>query len=155
MIVAFDVNKPTFRHKIFESYKANREKMPEEIRANIPYIKQLIESLNIPICENPGFEADDVIGTLAKKAEQLQMNVFMMTPDKDYGQLVSDNIKMYKPRRFGKDVEILGLDEIKSKYSINTPEQLIDILALWGDSVDNIPGAPGIGEKTAIKLISQ
>lgn len=155
IVVAFDINKPTFRHEIFEMYKANREKMPEEIRTNIPYIKQFIESLNIPICEKPGFEADDIIGTLAKKAENDGKDVFMMTPDKDYGQLVSENIKMYKPRRFGKDVEILGIEEIKNKYSIKSAEQLIDILALWGDAVDNIPGAPGIGEKTAIKLISQ
>lgn len=153
--VVFDVNKPTFRHEMYKEYKANREIMPEDLRENIPYIRRLIHAMNIPLIEQAGYEADDVIGTLAKRIEKKDIDVFMMTPDKDYGQLVSKNIKMYKPKRFGAGIEILGVDEINKKYGLTKPEQLIDILALWGDSSDNIPGAPGIGEKTASKLIGQ
>lgn len=153
--IVFDVNKPTFRHEMFEAYKANREAMPEDIRINIPFIRQLIKAMNIPLIEQAGYEADDVIGTLAKKSEKSGVEVFMMTPDKDYGQLVSENIKMYKPKRFGAGIDILGVNEINEKYDFKDPIQLIDILALWGDTSDNIPGAPGIGEKTAKKLIAQ
>jgi DNA polymerase-1 len=153
--VVFDVSKPTFRHEMYKEYKANREKMPEELRENIPYIRDMIMAMNIPLIEQEGYEADDVIGTLAKRLEKKGVDVFMMTPDKDYGQLVSENIKMYKPKRFGQGVDILGVEEINEKYKLKEPTQLIDILALWGDSSDNIPGAPGIGEKTAIKLIGE
>src|SRR6056297_1782116 len=137
--VVFDVSAPTFRHEMYKEYKATREEMPEDIRVNIPYIRKLIEAMNIPLIEQKGYEADDVIGTLAKRLEKNGVEVFMMTPDKDYGQLVSKNIKMYKPKRFGQGIDILGVDEIKEKYAIDKPEQLIDILALWGDSSDNVP----------------
>ncbi len=153
--VVFDVSAPTFRHEMYKEYKATREEMPEDIRINIPYIRNLIEAMNIPLIEQKGYEADDVIGTLAKRLEKNGVEVFMMTPDKDYGQLVSENIKMYKPKRFGQGIDVLGVDEIKEKYAIEEPEQLIDILALWGDSSDNVPGAPGIGEKTAKKLVGK
>ncbi|KOH47005.1 DNA polymerase I [Sunxiuqinia dokdonensis] len=152
--VVFDVHAPTFRHELFEAYKGTRDEMPEDIRKAIPWIRKIIEAYNIPILEKAGFEADDVIGTLAKKGEQVGYQVFMMTPDKDYAQLVSDNIFMYKPGRAGNDVEIWGVDQVKEKFEIERPEQVIDILGLMGDSSDNIPGCPGIGPKTAMKLIS-
>ena len=152
--VVFDVHAPTFRHELFEDYKGTRDEMPEDIRKAIPWVRKIIEAYNIPILEKEGFEADDVIGTLAKKGEQEGYQVFMMTPDKDYAQLVSDNIFMYKPGRAGNDVEIWGVDQVKEKFEIETPEQVIDILGLMGDSSDNIPGCPGIGPKTAMKLIS-
>lgn len=153
--VAFDPAGPTFRNDMFPQYKANRQETPEDIKLSVPYIKKIIEAYNIPVVEYPGFEADDIIGTLAKQAEKQGFKVFMMTPDKDYGQLVSDQIMMFKPRKSGSDSEILGPVEICSKYGINNPLQLIDILALWGDASDNVPGVPGIGEKTAIKIISE
>ncbi|MBE9469296.1 MAG: DNA polymerase I [Bacteroidetes bacterium] len=153
--IVFDVHAPTFRHKMFSEYKANREEMPEDLRLAIPYIREVIKAFNIPIIEKPGFEADDVIGTMAKVAEQKGFVTYMMTPDKDYAQLVSDKIFMYKPRHLGKGVEIWDVDKVKEKFSINNPEQVIDILALWGDSVDNIPGCPGVGEKTSKKLIGE
>lgn len=152
--VVFDVHAPTFRHELFEAYKGTRDEMPEDIRKAIPWVRKIIEAYNIPILEKEGFEADDVIGTLAKKGEQEGYQVFMMTPDKDYAQLVSENIFMYKPGRAGNDVEIWGVDQVKEKFEIETPEQVIDILGLMGDSSDNIPGCPGIGPKTAMKLIS-
>ncbi|NQT78310.1 MAG: DNA polymerase I [Bacteroidetes bacterium] len=153
--VAFDTRAPTVRVEQYAEYKANREKMPEDISLAIPYIIKLIEAFNIPILAVDGYEADDVIGTLAKKAEQQDFKVFMMTPDKDFGQLVSDNIFMFKPARMGNKPEVLGVQEICKKYKINLPEQFIDILGLWGDASDNIPGVPGIGEKTASKLIAE
>ena len=153
--VAFDTQAPTVRVKEYAEYKANRDKMPEDIALAIPYIIELIEALNIPVLKVDGYEADDVIGTLAKKAETSGFEVFMMTPDKDFGQLVSENILMYKPARKGNKPEILGVDEICLKYKIQEPEQLIDILGLWGDASDNIPGVPGVGEKTASKLIAE
>ncbi len=153
--VAFDTMAPTIRHEDFSEYKANREAMPEDLATSIPYIKKLIEGFNIPILYVDGYEADDVIGTLAKKAEKEGFEVFMMTPDKDFGQLVSENISMYKPPRMGNKAEILGPKEICAKYGLKEPEQLIDILGLWGDASDNIPGVPGIGEKTASKLIGE
>ncbi len=153
--VVFDVSAPTFRHEMFKEYKANREEMPEDLRKSIPYIKKIIEGFNIPIIEKPGFEADDVIGTLAKKAEEKGFTTYMMTPDKDYAQLVSDNILMFKPGKGGDDAEVWGIKEVQEKFGINTPDQVIDILGLMGDSADNIPGCPGIGPKTAEKLISQ
>lgn len=152
--VCFDPKGGTFRHKMFEEYKANRDKTPEDISFAIPYIKQIIEGFNIPVIEVPNYEADDVIGALAKKGAQQGFDVYMMTPDKDYGQLVEENIKMYKPARSGNKAEVMGVAEINAKHGIDNPLQVIDILGLWGDSSDNIPGCPGIGEKTATKLIN-
>ena len=153
--VAFDTMAPTQRHEDFAEYKANREKMPEDLATAIPYVKQLLEALNIPVLLLDGYEADDIIGTLAKKAEEKGFVTYMMTPDKDFGQLVSDKIFMYKPSRNGKPAEIWGPQEVCQRYGIEHPAQFIDILGLWGDAVDNIPGVPGIGEKTAAKLIAQ
>lgn len=153
--VAFDPKGGNFRNDIYPLYKANREETPEDIRKSIPYIKQIIEAYNIPVIEVERYEADDVIGTLSKQAASEGFEVFMMTPDKDYGQLVEEHIKMYKPGRSGGEFEIWGVDEIKEKFQIDNPLQVIDMLALWGDASDNIPGAPGIGEKTAQKLIAQ
>lgn len=152
--VAFDPKDGTFRHEVYKEYKANRESMPEDLRESIPYVRRIIEGLNIPIVEYPGYEADDVIGTLAKKAKNNGFVTFMMTPDKDYCQIVEDNIYVFKPKSFGNGIDILGVNEVKEKFEVERPEQVIDILGLWGDSSDNIPGAPGIGEKTAKKLIS-
>jgi len=153
--VAFDTMAPTLREEGFAEYKANRERMPEDIELSIPYIVRLTEAFKIPVLKSDGYEADDVIGTLAKRAEKEGFKVFMMTPDKDFGQLVSDNIYMYKPARMGNKPEILGVDDICQKYKISEPTQLIDILGLWGDASDNIPGVPGVGEKTASKLIAE
>ena len=153
--VAIDTKAPTFRHETFEAYKANRERMPEDLSASIPYVIKLIEGFNIPLLFVDGFEADDVIGTLAKKAEKEGFTTYMMTPDKDFGQLVSENIKMFKPARMGNKAEIWGEYEVCERFGIVRPTQLIDILGLWGDASDNIPGVPGIGEKTAIKLIAE
>ena len=153
--VVFDVSAPTFRHEMFPEYKAHREEMPEDLRKSIPYIRKIIEAFNIPIIEKAGFEADDVIGTLAKKAEQEGYTTYMMTPDKDYAQLVTDKIMMYKPGKSGGDAEVWGLKEVQENFGINTAEQVIDILGLMGDTADNIPGCPGIGPKTAEKLISE
>ncbi len=143
------------REDIFAEYKAHREEMPEDIRKAIPDIIKIIEAFNIPVIAKEGFEADDIVGTLAKKAEKEGFQVIMMTPDKDYGQLVSENIKIYKPGRMGNPSEILGVKEICEKFEITNPLQVIDLLGLWGDSVDNIPGIPGVGEKTAKKLIQE
>ena len=153
--VVFDTKAPTFRHKMYEAYKAQRPPMPEDLRKMIPYIRQIIQAYRIPILELDGYEADDLVGTLAKQAENQGFTVFMMTPDKDYCQLVSENIFMYKPRRSGRDVEIWGVPEVLEKFSIENPLQVIDILGLWGDASDNIPGAPGVGEVTSKKLIKQ
>lgn len=144
-----------FRVEQYADYKANREAMPEDIALSIPYIKSIVKAFRIPTLEVEGYEADDVIGTLAKKAGARGYKVYMMTPDKDYGQLVDEQIFMYKPGRQGSDVEILGVKEICAKYGIEKPEQVIDILGMMGDAVDNIPGIPGVGEKTAIKFIQQ
>jgi DNA polymerase-1 len=153
--VVFDPPSPTFRHDIFKEYKANRLDTPEEIRQSVPYIKEIIKGFKIPVLEVNGYEADDVIGTVAKKAEKEGFQVYMMTPDKDYTQLVSENILIYKPRRAGGEADIIGVNEIREQWGVENPEQVIDILALWGDSSDNIPGAPGIGEKTAKILIGK
>ncbi|MFO7924561.1 MAG: DNA polymerase I [Bacteroidales bacterium] len=152
--VAFDPPYPTFRHEIFDQYKAQREKAPEDILASVPWIKKLLEAYNIPVIESPGYEADDVIGTLAKKAEKKGFTTYMMTPDKDFCQLVSDRIFLYKPKRSGNDAEVWGPAEVTKHYDIEDPLQVIDILALMGDTSDNVPGVPGIGEKTAKKIIS-
>ncbi|MBI9056676.1 MAG: DNA polymerase I [Labilibaculum sp.] len=151
--VVFDPVGPTFRHDMFKEYKAQRPPMPDDLRKSIPYIKSIIQGFNIPEFDVEGYEADDVIGTLAKKAEKEGFTVYMMTPDKDYAQLVSDNIFMYKPKRSGKEVEIWGLPEVQEKFGIETADQIIDYLGLMGDASDNIPGCPGIGPKTAQKLI--
>lgn len=151
--VVFDTSEPTVRHIEFTDYKAHREAMPEDLSASIPYIIKIIEGFNIPVLFSNGYEADDVIGTLAKKAEQFGFTTYMMTPDKDYGQLVSDTIFIYKPARLGNGVEIMGVPEVCKKWEIENVNQLIDILGLMGDKVDNIPGIPGVGEKTAIQLI--
>ena len=152
--VGFDPAGPTFRHEAFEQYKAQREETPEAIRQSVPVIKEIISAYRIPVVEVPGFEADDVIGTLAKLAEKEGFDTYMMTPDKDYGQLVSPRIFMYKPK-FGGDFEVLGVEEVLKRFSITSPEQVIDILGLMGDASDNIPGCPGVGEKTAIKLVGE
>jgi len=153
--VVFDPPRPTFRHEMYTEYKANRDATPEEIKQSVPFIKKVIDGFNIPVIEVAGFEADDVIGTISKIAEKEGFEVFMMTPDKDFAQLVSEKIYMYKPRRGSNQPEVLGPEQIKELFHVENPENVIDVLALWGDSSDNIPGAPGIGEKTAKKLISE
>ena len=153
--VAFDVGAPTLRTENFCDYKANREETPPDLRASIPYIIEIIKGFNIPIYAAEGYEADDVIGTLAKKAEKAGYLTYMMTPDKDFGQLVSDNIFIYKPAKFNDPATVMGPKEVCEKYGINTPTQLIDILGLWGDASDNIPGIPGVGEKTASKFVQE
>jgi DNA polymerase I len=152
--VAFDPKGKTFRHEAFEQYKAQREATPEDIRLAVPIIKDLIKAYNIPALEVAGYEADDVIGTMAKKAEQEGFEVFMLTPDKDYGQLVSDHIFMYRPKHTG-GFETMGPAEVKAKYDLDSHEQVIDLLGLMGDASDNIPGCPGVGEKTAVKLLKE
>lgn len=152
--VGFDPSGPTFRHEAYEHYKAQREETPEDIRLSVPYIKEIIQAYRIPILEIPGFEADDVIGTVANLAEKAGFDVYMMTPDKDYGQLVTEHIFMYRPK-FGGDYEILGVNEVLQKYGLKSTEQVIDLLGLMGDSSDNIPGCPGVGEKTALKLLDE
>ncbi len=153
--VVFDVSAPTFRHEMYEEYKANREEMPEDLRKSIPYIRKIIEGFNIPIIEKEGFEADDVIGTLAQKAKKEGFDTYMVTPDKDYAQLVEDNVRMYKPAKQGGGAEVWGPGEVKKNFGIERTSQVIDILGLMGDSSDNIPGCPGIGPKTAQKLIEK
>ncbi len=152
--VAIDTMAPTVRHEEFTEYKANREKMSEDLATSIPYIMELLKGFNIPVLGIDGYEADDVIGTLSKKAEEAGFLTYMMTPDKDFGQLVSENIFMYKPARMGNKAEVWGIKEVCERYGIQRPEQLIDILGLWGDASDNIPGVPGIGEKRAKELIA-
>jgi DNA polymerase-1 len=153
--VVFDPPGGSFRRRMYSEYKGNRLQTPEQIIAAVPVIKEIIGAYNISIVEIEDFEADDVIGTMAKRGEKEGYTVFMVTPDKDYGQLVSDNIFIYKPKRSGNEVEILGKEAICEQYGIQQPEQVIDILALWGDTADNVPGAPGIGEKTAMKLVGE
>lgn len=152
--VAFDPSGPTFRHEAFEAYKAQRESTPEDIKKAVPYIKQMLKAYNIPIYEVSGYEADDVIGTLAKQAAKEGFTVYMLTPDKDYGQLVEENIFMYRPKHSG-GYEVLGVEEVKAKYGLENQSQVIDLLGLMGDSSDNIPGCPGVGEKTAVKLLQE
>ena len=152
--VAFDPQGPTFRHEAYEQYKAQREETPEDIRWAVPRIKQLLEAMNIPVLEVPGYEADDVIGTLAHMAEKEKFEVYMATPDKDYGQLVTDHIWMYRPRHTG-GFEKLGPAEVCEKYGLEHQSQVIDLLGLMGDSSDNIPGCKGVGEKTAVALLKQ
>lgn len=154
--VAFDPKGGTFRHERYPQYKAQRETTPEDIRLAVPYIKQILEAYRIPVLEVPGFEADDVIGTLATKASKIDdMLTLMMTPDKDYGQLVKPNVKMLRPRHASSELEVMGVDEVCAKYGIQSPLQVIDLLGLMGDASDNVPGCPGVGEKTAVKLIQE
>ncbi len=155
LAVAFDLPTPTFRHTMYEPYKAQREKQPEDISFGIPYIKSILEAMNIPIVVMDGYEADDVIGTLALQAEKEDFDVFMMTPDKDYGQLVSDKVKMYKPAKSGNDAEVWGVKEVCENWQIKHVWQVVDMLAMQGDAVDNIPGFPGIGPKTAATLLEK
>ncbi len=152
--VAFDTVAPTARHTEFEAYKAHRDAIPEDLAISIPWVFEIIEGFNIPVLTMDGYEADDIIGTLAKEAERQGFTTYMMTPDKDFGQLVSEHIFMYKPSSFGSGAEILGIPEILKKFEIANVSQVIDILGLWGDAADNIPGIPGVGEKTAKQLIA-
>jgi DNA polymerase-1 len=153
--IAFDPAGPTFRHEAYQQYKAQREETPEVIRLSVPIIKDIIRAYRIPILEVSGYEADDVIGTLATEAGRQGIRTYMMTPDKDYGQLVSDNVFMYRPKYGDKEFEVMGVEEVKAKFDIQSPAQVIDMLGLMGDTADNIPGCPGVGEKTAQKLIAQ
>ncbi|MEZ4950588.1 MAG: 5'-3' exonuclease H3TH domain-containing protein [Saprospiraceae bacterium] len=153
--VSFDLSGPTFRHEMYEPYKANREAQPEDITFALPYIRKMVEAFKIPVVTKEGYEADDVIGTLAKQAEKEGFEVYMVTPDKDYAQLVSDKVFLYKPGRQGNEVEIMGQKEVCEKWGIKRVDQVIDVLGLQGDSVDNIPGIPGIGPKTAVKLLEE
>ncbi|MDE6360997.1 MAG: DNA polymerase I [Muribaculaceae bacterium] len=153
--VCFDPHGPTFRHEMYEGYKAQREAQPEDISASVPIIKEIVEAYRIPVFEVPGYEADDVIGTLSRLASKEGYTTYMMTPDKDYGQLVDENVFMYRPSLRGQGFELRGVKEICEKYGIQSPSQVIDLLALEGDSIDNIPGCPGVGPKTASKLIGE
>ena len=155
LAVAFDKGGSVTRSEMFEEYKSNRDKTPEPILVAIPYIKEILEGMKIPILEKEGFEADDIIGTVAKDAEDNNFKVYMVTPDKDFAQLVSDNIFLCKPARMGNSMEIWGVDEVKDKFEVESPDQVIDYLGMMGDSVDNIPGLPGVGDKTAKKFIKQ
>ena len=151
--VAFDPHGPTFRSEAFPEYKAQREETPEDIRKAVPIIKDILKAYNIPILQADGYEADDVIGTLARKADSIGIKTYMLTPDKDYGQLVTENVSIYRPRHGG-GYEVMGPKEVTEKYGIGSTSQVIDLLALMGDSADNFPGCPGVGEKTAVKLIN-
>lgn len=155
MAVCFEGGEPVGRTTDFADYKANRQEAPEDLSAAIPDIKRILQGLNVPILESEGYEADDVIGTLSKQAEALGYEVYMVTPDKDYGQLVTDKVKIYKPGYQGGDVEIMGPKEVCEKWCIEDVSQVIDILGLMGDAVDNIPGIAGVGQKTACKLLTE
>ncbi|MFN8324369.1 MAG: DNA polymerase I [Flavobacteriaceae bacterium] len=155
LAVAFDKGGSDYRLEMYQEYKANRDETPEAIKIAVPYIQEFLKAMHIPIIEKAGFEADDLIGTLAKQAEKDGYQVFMVTPDKDFGQLVSENIFMYRPARMGNDIEIWGIEEVKAKFEIENPLQVIDFLAMMGDAVDNIPGLPGVGEKTAKKFLAE
>src|SRR5664279_1707651 len=153
--VAFDTAAPTQRHIEFADYKAHREAMPEELSAALPHVRRMAEALNIPVLICEGYEADDIIGTLVRQAGKEGFTSYMVTSDKEFGQLITANTFIYKPSRSGDGVEIIGLPEIQSRWGVQRPEQVVDVLALMGDASDNIPGVPGIGEKTAMKLIAQ
>jgi len=155
LAVAFDKGGSDFRNEIFPEYKANRQETPEAIQIAVPYIHEILKAMHIPIVETTGFEADDLIGTLSKQAEKEGFQVYMVTPDKDFAQLVSENIFMYRPARMGNGIEIWGIEEVKQKFEIENPLQVIDFLGMMGDAVDNIPGLPGVGEKTAKKLLAE
>ena len=153
LAVVFDPPGPTLRNEQFEDYKANRDETPEDIKLSVPWIVKILEGMRIPVLQAPGYEADDLIGCLAKRAEKEGFDVFMMTPDKDFAQLVSDKIRMYRPGRGGNPPTVWGPDEVRERYGLEDPAQVIDLLGLMGDSADNIPGVPGVGEKTAIKFL--
>ncbi|TRX38602.1 DNA polymerase I [Flavobacterium sp. ZT3R18] len=155
LAVAFDKGGSTYRYEMYKEYKAHRDETPEAIKIAVPYIQELLKAMHIPIIEVPGFEADDLIGTIAKQAEKENYQVFMVTPDKDFAQLVSENIFMYKPARMGNGIEIWGIPEVLAKFEIERPEQVIDFLGMMGDAADNIPGLPGVGEKTAKKFLAE
>jgi len=155
LAVAFDKGGSTYRYEMYQEYKAHRDETPEAIKIAVPYIQELLRAMHIPIIEVAGFEADDLIGTIAKQAEKQNYKVFMVTPDKDFAQLVSENIFMYKPARMGNDIEIWGIPEVLEKFEIERPEQVIDFLGMMGDAADNIPGLPGVGEKTAKKFLAE
>jgi DNA polymerase I len=155
LAVAFDKGGSDYRYEMYKEYKSNRDATPEAIKIAVPYIQELLKAMHIPIIEKAGFEADDLIGTLAKQAEKENYQVFMVTPDKDFAQLVSENIFMYKPARMGNDIEIWGVPEVLAKFEIEHPEQVIDFLGMMGDTADNIPGLPGVGEVTAKKLLKE
>ncbi len=153
--VAFDSKGKTFRHELDPNYKANRQQTPEDITLSVPYIKRILGAMNIPVLELCGYEADDIIGTLSREASEAGFEVYMVTPDKDYGQLIRPTVFMYKPGKNGDGVEVVGCDKINDYYGISDPRQVADILALWGDASDNIPGVPGVGEKSATKLVGE
>lgn len=155
LAVAFDSGGSQVRTEMYSEYKANRDETPEAIRIAVPYIKEILKAMHIPIVEVPGIEADDLIGTLSKQAEKEGFKVYMVTPDKDFAQLVSENIFIYRPARMGNGIEIWGVDQVKEKFEIERPEQVIDFLGMMGDAIDNIPGLPGVGEKTAKKLLAE
>ncbi|MEO8236224.1 MAG: DNA polymerase I [Flavobacterium sp.] len=155
LAVAFDKGGSTYRYEMYQEYKAHRDETPEAIKIAVPYIQELLKAMHIPIVEVAGFEADDLIGTLAKQAEKEDFKVYMVTPDKDFAQLVSENIFMYKPARMGNDIEIWGIPEVLAKFEITNPLQVIDFLGMMGDAADNIPGLPGVGEKTAKKFLAE
>src|SRR5210317_816739 len=154
LAVCFDKGGSTDRVEMYEAYKANRDETPEAIKIAVPYIENILKAMHIPIMVKEGYEADDVIGTLSKQAEKEGYKTFMVTPDKDFAQLVSENIFMYKPV-FGGGYETWGIPEVQKKFEVNAPEQVIDLLGMMGDSADNIPGLPGVGEKTAKKFLAQ
>lgn len=155
LVVCFDTKAPTFRHKEYVEYKAHREEQPEDITTAVPYIKRLVHSMHLPCIEMDGYEADDVIGTLAHKAPKDEFEVYMYTPDKDYGQLVNENVFLYKPAFLGNGVEVMGVPQVLERWGIQRVDQVVDVLGLMGDKVDNIPGIPGVGEKTAVKLLEK
>ena len=155
LAVAFDKGGSVERTELFEDYKANRDETPDAIRIAVPYIQEILKALKIPVVELAGYEADDLIGTLAKQAEKEGFKTFMVTPDKDFGQLVSENIFMYRPARMGNGIEIWGIPEIQKRFGVERPEQVIDYLGMMGDASDNIPGLPGVGDKTAQKFLAQ
>jgi DNA polymerase-1 len=154
LAVVFDTAAPTARHREFPAYKAQRQEMPEELSSAIPDVKRLIRAFNLPVLELDGYEADDIIGTLAREAAEKDFTTYMVTPDKDFGQLVNEHVLIYRPARMSDEAEILGVPEVLAKWGIQRTDQVRDILGLWGDTSDNIPGVPGIGEKTAQKLIA-
>src|SRR6266704_5697019 len=155
LAVAFDTDAPTHRHTEYAEYKATRQTMPEDLSQALPHVRRMLEAFRVPVLICDGFEADDIIGTLVRKAEKEGFKSYMVTPDKDFGQLITENTLLYKPARMGDGVEVLGLPEIRKRWAIEKPEQVVDVLALMGNSSDNVPGVPGIGEKTAMKLIGQ
>ena len=155
LAVCFDKGGSQARTEMFTEYKANRDETPEAIMIAVPYIEKILEAMHIPVVIKEGFEADDIIGTLAKQAEKENYETYMVTPDKDFAQLVSKNIFMYRPAQMGSGIEIWGIPEIQEKFEIERPQQVIDYLGMMGDSVDNIPGLPGVGDKTAKKFLKE